>query len=194
MLAIRHSVLRSILGIVLGLLLILWPDSFIMYLVITTGSFFVLSGLGSILLFFRNKDKTSLSLFIPVVSVGSIFLGIWLALSPAFFVNIFMYMWGVLLALAGIQQLASLFVARKWTSTPWGYYILPALILASGVALLFPPFNAVSYTLITIGVVSLFYGLNELVSWYKVRPPKPCPPQQTPSPQLEDKEMETTAE
>jgi uncharacterized membrane protein HdeD (DUF308 family) len=172
---LRHSLLRSILGIVLGLLFIMWPQESVTYLVITTGIFFILSGVCSFLIWWLGRDKNAHA-FSPLsiwgVAIGSILLGGWLIFSPGFFVNVFGRIWGAILLIAGIQQLASLFKAREWHRTPLGYYILPTLILLSGMMVLVYPFEAVASTFILLGVISLFYGANELISWYKFRPPK----------------------
>jgi uncharacterized membrane protein HdeD (DUF308 family) len=172
---LRHSLLRSILGIILGLLFIMWPQESVTYLVITTGIFFILSGVCSFFIWRLRRDK-NLHTFSPLlicgVAIGSILLGAWLVFSPGFFVNVFGRIWGAILVIAGIQQLVSLFKAREWCRTPFGYYVLPALILLAGVMILVYPFEAVANIFILLGVVSLFYGVNELISWYKFRPQK----------------------
>ncbi|MDR1646387.1 MAG: DUF308 domain-containing protein [Tannerellaceae bacterium] len=171
---LHHSLLRSILGIVLGLLFIVWPQESVTYLIITAGIFFVLAGLCSILIryFSRDRSMKPLSPLTWSVAAGSIILGAWLLLSPLFFVAIFGIVWGGILTVAGIQQLASLVKARKWHAVGPGYYVLPALILVAGILILVYPLKTIVDTFVLLGAVSLFYGLNELVSWYKFRPKK----------------------
>jgi uncharacterized membrane protein HdeD (DUF308 family) len=50
--------------------------------------------------------------------------------------------------------------------------VLPSLILIAGVMILIYPFEAIAGTFTLLGTVSLFYGVNELISWYKFRPRK----------------------
>ncbi|MDR1556363.1 MAG: DUF308 domain-containing protein [Tannerellaceae bacterium] len=176
----HHSLLRSMLGIILGLLFILWPRESVTYLILITGVFFILSGVCSFFVWWLRRDKevqTFSPLLIRGVALGSILLGIWLVLSPGFFVNIFGRVWGAILIIAGIQQFVSLFKARKWCATPFGYYVFPALILLAGIMIQIYPSGAVANTFVLLGVVSLFYGLNELISWYKFRPGKAKLPQ-----------------
>jgi uncharacterized membrane protein HdeD (DUF308 family) len=174
-LTFRHSLLRSMLGIVLGLLFIMWPQESITYLVIITGIFFTLSGACSFLVWRLRRDKSAAA-FSPLLVwsavLGSMVLGVWLALLPGFFVNVFGRIWGVILIIAGIQQLVSLFKARERRRTPFGCYILPVLILLSGLMVAAYPAEAVAGTFVLVGVAGLFYGLNELASWYAFRPPK----------------------
>jgi uncharacterized membrane protein HdeD (DUF308 family) len=81
-----------------------------------------------------------------------------------------MYIWGGILALAGIQQTVSIIVARRrGASTPYGLYILPSLIAITGVALLLKPIENPDYILIILGTATLLYGLNEMLLRYKFR-------------------------
>ncbi|MDR2119202.1 MAG: DUF308 domain-containing protein [Tannerellaceae bacterium] len=172
---LHHSLLRSILGILLGLLFIMWPQASVTYLIIITGIFFILSGVSSLSLWLLRRDKSASTFSPPLiwaVAAGSILLGVWLTVSPGFFIAIFGRVWGAVLTIAGVQQLVSLFKARQWYPVPWGYGVLPALILIAGVCILLYPLEAVSGTFILLGAVSLFYGVNELISWYKFRPQK----------------------
>jgi uncharacterized membrane protein HdeD (DUF308 family) len=172
---LHYSLLRSILGIVLGLLFILWPQESVIYLVTITGIFFILSGVCSIFVWTlrRDKDANTFSfLLIWGVAIGSILLGTWLIVSPSFFITIFGRVWGIILAIAGVQQLVSLLKAKKWYVIPLGYYVIPALILLAGIMVLIYPLETIANTFILLGVISLFYGINELISWYKFRPKK----------------------
>ncbi|MDR1919787.1 MAG: DUF308 domain-containing protein [Tannerellaceae bacterium] len=171
----HHSLLRAILGVVLGLLFILWPQESVIYLIITTGVFFILSGACSFLLWSIRRKKEANAFPPPLiwgVATGSVLLGVWLVVSPDFFVNIFGLVWGGILVIAGLLQFVSLFTARKWYAVSFAYYLLPTLILLAGILILIRPFEAVVNTFILLGAVSLFYGLNELISWYKFRPKK----------------------
>jgi uncharacterized membrane protein HdeD (DUF308 family) len=143
------------------------------------GSFFILSGIYSFILHLRNKERKAVSIVFPVVATGSVLLGIWLVVIPDFFVRIFMYLWGGLLVIAGVQQLLALFLVRKQVVVPYGYYVLPSLILLAGVVILIQPVAMAANTLIIIGIVSWFYGIGELINWYKFRPAKTVKPDES---------------
>ena len=117
--SLNGSVLRCIFAIVLGLVLVLWPEAAVTYLVITIGICFIIPGLFSLLNYFtREKVEGEPSPMFPIDGAGSILFGAWLVIMPQFFVSILMYILGALLVLAGAQQLISLVSARKW-STVW---------------------------------------------------------------------------
>ncbi len=148
----------------------MWPEAAITYLVVTIGILFILPGLFAVLGYFiRPKDEYVEKPMFPIEAVGSILFGAWLAVMPEFFVNILMYVLGALLVIAGVQQLASLISARKWSDIPWGFYLMPVLILITGIMILAYPFGAAANTFVIFGVASIFYGACELVNWYKFR-------------------------
>ena len=128
--SINGAVLRSAFAMVLGFVLVLWPEAAITYLVITIGILFILPGLFAILSYFtRPKNENGEKPMFPIEAAGSVLFGAWLVIMPEFFVNILMYLLGALLVIAGVQQLVSLISARKWSNVPLGFYLMPALIL-----------------------------------------------------------------
>jgi len=149
---------------------VVWPEAAVTYLVITIGVLFIIPGIFSILNYFtRSKDDPATPSSFPLEGAGSILLGIWLVVMPTFFINILMYILGGLLVLAGIQQIVSLISVRKWSIVPWGFYIIPVLILAVGIVILVYPFQTAANTFIIFGVASIIYGISELVNSYKFR-------------------------
>lgn len=167
---INNSIIRSLFAIVLGLVLVMWPDTAIIYLVMTIGILFILPGVFSVLHYFtRDKNEAGASRMFPVEGAGSILFGAWLVITPAFFVNILMYILGALLVIAGLQQMLALISFRKGQVVPWGFYILPLLILITGITILAYPFDAAANTFVIFGVASIFYGAFELLNWYKFK-------------------------
>ncbi len=53
--SLNGSVLRCIFAIVLGLVLVLWPEAAVTYLVITIGICFIIPGLFSLLNYFTRE-------------------------------------------------------------------------------------------------------------------------------------------
>ncbi|MDR1357353.1 MAG: DUF308 domain-containing protein [Tannerellaceae bacterium] len=178
MITIHYSVWRSLVAVAMGLLFIMWPQESVSYLIVMTGGIFILAGLCSFFVWRRQRVKSE-GWFSPsllsVVAVGSILLGIWLVVSPDFFIALFGRVCGAVLVIAGVQQVISLLAARKRYAVAAGYYILPALILIAGAVILVYPVETVANTFVLLGSVSLFYGVNELISWYKFRPKKAEP-------------------
>ena len=85
----NYSIIRCICALVIGVLLVAWPEAAILYLVITIGVLFLVPGLFS-LSGYLIRGKQDGSRF-PIAGLGSLLFGLWLMIMPAFFVGILMY-------------------------------------------------------------------------------------------------------
>lgn len=167
----NNSVLRSILAVVLGLVLILWPEAVIHYLVMLIGVFFIIPGIISFINYFTYDESlhNGKKRIFPIDGIGSLLFGGWLVIMPGFFVNILMYLLGAILVIAGIQQIMTLARARNWCTVPVSFYILPTLILLTGAMIIYNPSSIAANTFVIFGIAIMIYGVNELINWYKFR-------------------------
>ena len=155
--------LRAICALMLGTILILWSEDAIIYLVYVIGILFIIIGLiPAILYFIRNTPFPYFGLFLLIF-------GITLVTVPRFFVNILMYLFGIILIIGGIQQIFALMSVRKSVNVPVVLYLLPALIVTAGILILFNPFGAAVSIFILTGVTCLIYGVTEFFNWVKFR-------------------------
>lgn len=152
----NYSIIRCICALVIGVLLVAWPEAAILYLVITIGVLFLVPGLFS-LSGYLIRGKQDGSRF-PIAGLGSLLFGLWLMIMPAFFVGILMYVLGAVLVLAGISQIVNLSAARSWTVVPGGFFVIPVLVLIAGIVVLFNPFTAAAVPFIILGVSSIVYN------------------------------------
>lgn len=162
---LSYSFLRTICALVLGLILVLFPDKAGDYLVITIGVVFLVPSLISLIAYFVKGAKI-MGRF-PIEAVGSLLFGLWLIIMPTFFADLLTYVLGFILAMGGVQQIASLMAARRWTLVPVGFYVVPVLILLAGVLSIFNPIGVRSTVFIIIGVSCVVYAIMELVNWFR---------------------------
>ena len=167
----NYGMMRCVSAIAIGILLMVWPEAAILYLVIAIGAMFFLPSLFSLVGYFMKGRQ--LGMYFPIVSLGSLLFGLWLMISPAFFVGILMYVLGVVLVFAGISQIANLLAARSYAEVAFGYYVMPVLILLAGIVVLVNPFAAVTIPFIILGVSSTVYGITELINIYRFRKKNP---------------------
>ena len=158
-----YSVMCSLCALIMGILLVMWPEAAVIYLVITVGVLFLLPGLYGIFAYLASRRGAEDGRAFPIVALGSALLGVWLIIMPAFFVSILMYVLGALLVLGGIGHLMNFISARKLTgSVPGIFYVVPVLVLLAGVLILVNPFEAAKVPFIVLGVSSMVYGLTDL--------------------------------
>ena len=164
---LNYSVIRGICAVLMGVLLVAWPEAAIVYLVIAIGAMFFVPSVFSLVGYFM-KGRQEGAMF-PIVSIGSLLFGLCLMVSPAFFVGILMYVLGAVLVFAGISQILQLFNARGWTQVAVGYYIMPVLILLAGLVVLLNPFAAAAIPFIILGVSSIVYGITDIINLIRFR-------------------------
>ena len=164
----NYSLIRILFALVIGLVLVLWPNTAASYIVITVGVAFLIPGVISLFGYFgRKKSEDGVSPRFPIEGVGSLLFGLWLIVMPEFFADVLMFLLGFILIMGGVQQIASLSMARRWTPVPGAFYLVPALILIAGIVALFNPTGARNTAFIIIGISSLVYSLSELINWFK---------------------------
>ena len=74
----NYSLIRTICALVIGLVLVLWPDAAINYIVITIGVLFLIPGFIVLIGYFGTKPEPGVSRRFPIEGVGSLLFGLWL--------------------------------------------------------------------------------------------------------------------
>ena len=177
--SMNNFVIRAIFALIIGFVLVMWPDAAADYLVITIGILFIIPGLLGIINYFAYKKRSNVKFRFPVESVGSILFGVWLVVMPAFFADLLMFVLGFILILGGAQQIYSLIIARRWARVSLGFFIVPSLILIAGIVILFNPTNARHTAFMIIGITCIIYALSELINWFKFMNRRPKLPVKT---------------
>ena len=163
---IRYGILRSLLGIILGLFLLMNPEGSVVTLVRIMAAVMLTGGLFS--LYFAWKNETGdkgLQRMLYLSSFVFLIFAILLLIFPRFFTGLTMFIAGLILLLSGILQLAHIFHFRKSNEArlPWFIYLNPVLVIILAVVILLNPFNtAVTLTLFA-GIFFLIYALTEII-------------------------------
>ena len=171
---LSYSFLRAICALVIGLVLVMFPDQAGDYFVITIGVIFLVTSLVSSIGYFAQS--TEMRSRFPIEGVGSLLFGLWLIIMPGFFADLLTFVLGFILVMGGVQQIASLSAARRWMPVPGGFYVVPVLILLAGLVALFNSSGVRSTAFIIIGISSLVYAASELLNWFKFTRRRPKTP------------------
>lgn len=178
----QSGVVRALCAIIVGGLLIKYREQTVTWMTIAIGVLFFLSGALSVASYFgarRHKDEPQvfdqngrqLSGFQPVfplVGLGSILLGLALAVMPDVFVTWLMYILSAILILGAIGQYVALSSVSRVARVGWMFWVMPSLLLLVGViAVVFPSWIA-SAPLLVIGWGMVVYGVVEIVNAVKI--------------------------
>ena len=101
---LSYSLLRAACALVIGLVLVLFPDQAAQYLVVTVGCVFLVPSFISIVAWFARPAAGRGGF--PLLGVGSFLFGLWLVIAPAFFADLLTYVLGFILLMGGVQQIA----------------------------------------------------------------------------------------
>ena len=179
---VQSSFFRAICSIIIGVLLLRYPDNTVTWITLAIGIMFLLSGVFSTLAYLNARKNSSDYVItdidgrvisrgkptFPLVGVGSVILGVMLVTSPSVFVEILMYIMGGILILGALNQFMSLYNARRWGKMAWGFWVAPSLILLAGLYVMFQPMEAASMPMVVIGWCCLLYGASEVVNATKI--------------------------
>ena len=92
---ISNSFLRTICALVIGLILVMFPNEAGDYLVITIGVVFLIPSLLSIIGYFAMTAEERRRL--PIEGIGSLLFGLWLIIMPGFFADLLTFVLGFIL-------------------------------------------------------------------------------------------------
>lgn len=164
-----NVIVRSVATILVGILLIMQREAVLPIIVQCIGAAFILPGLFALVSFLlRKNNDTAQQKWQPTVtmltSIGSIVFGLWLLLTPEFFVGIFMMLLGIMVSLLGLYQITILILARKYSAVPFIMFIMPIALLVVGLAVLVNPFDAATIPFLLLGIGAVVGGVSDLVS------------------------------
>ena len=145
----NHGLLLSILMIVIGLILVLWPGHVMTTAVTILGIALLAGGVISILSWYRGRMKgasyATLAEGILLAVAGVVVLG-----SPRFLISIFPVFVGIVILINGIIHLAR-----------------AVLTIVLGLLITFNPFSTMEMLVMAIGFVIIYNGVSNL--WIESR-------------------------
>ena len=94
----NYSLIRILFALVIGLVLVIWPNAAASYIVITVGVAFLIPGVISLFGYFgRKRPEGEAAPRFPIEGIGSLLFGLWLIVMPEFFADVLMFLLGFIL-------------------------------------------------------------------------------------------------
>ena len=178
---LQISAIRAIIVLVTGFLLVRYREETMTWMTITVGVLFLLSGLVSCMVYYFEKEKVAKktakaeqqegqqeeenlkSPSFPIAGVGSIALGIILAVMPNTFITWVVYILAALLILGAVNQFMNLARSRQYARVPVYMWIFPTVILAVAILLISKPIETAQLPLLVLGWAFMYYGVLEFI-------------------------------
>ena len=178
---LQISAIRAIIVLVTGFLLVRYREETMTWMTITVGILFLLSGLVSCIAYYFEKEKVAKKTVkaeqqegqqeeenlklpsFPIAGVGSIALGIILAVMPNTFITWVVYILAVLLILGAVNQFMNLARSRQYARVPVYMWLFPTVILAIAILLISKPIETAQLPLLVLGWAFMYYGVLEFI-------------------------------
>lgn len=180
---LQISAVRAIIVLVTGFLLVKYREDTMTWMTITVGVLFLISGLVACMVYYFEKEKVAKktakaalqegqqeeedlkSPSFPIAGVGSIVLGIILAVMPNTFTTWMVYILSALLILGAVNQFMNLARSRQYARVPVYMWIFPTVSMVVAILLISRPIetDALFFTLKVIGWAFMYYGVLEFV-------------------------------
>ena len=174
----HSSIFRALCAIVVGVLILKYPQDGVTWLTMAVGELFLISGIVALIAYWYARQHSGDYVItdqkgriisggqptFPIVGAGSVLLGLVLVIAPGKFVDGLMYVLGGIMILGGIQQLINLSVIRRLGKVSFAFWICPTLILLTGLYVILRPMETATLSLQILGWCSLLYGVTELIN------------------------------
>ena len=159
---------RAVLAAILGIVLIIWPGTAVKTIIIVIGAVLMLLGAVS-LIFSKKPEEGQNRSLLSLNGMASLIFGLILVIFPTFFAGIIMFLFGAILLIVGVSEVANLISVRRETKAPASLFLGPVITTACGIVIFFNPFSTIEWLFIFFGISLLIYALTEFLSTKKIR-------------------------
>lgn len=166
-----NSLFMGVISVVIGLILVIWPDHILGWLVTFVGVVSLVIGVTQFVGFlFQTKGVKNRWTRLPLLSVVMVIWGILLLVHPSVWVNLFMILMSIPMLFLAINQMVALVRARKsGLDVLWGYFVFPVLLFLSGLVVLWNPFSTAEWLVIFAGAWIMAHGVMEIFDYFSLR-------------------------
>ena len=159
----RSSALVALVTIILGVVLVVWPDRSVSMICAILGGALLLCGLLYVIGWFAGKRRQSKSVFMIIPGVILAGLGVWLMTSSSTVIALIQYVFGAVVLFHGILDLqAALALLTQRMNKWWIDLLLALLTLGLGLLILANPFGTFAALVVLIGIALIYDGASDL--------------------------------
>lgn len=160
----KNYIVNAVIMVVLGLVLVIWPDFLGEMLCYLLGGALILMGAIQLIGFLRGERLGLYNKFSMLMGIVLVLLGIWICAQPHIVLSIIPVVVGVLVILHGLMDIQYTLDIKRTGNTKWWIALIAAILtLAIGLVLVFKPFAAYETMMILLGVAMLYDGGSDLV-------------------------------
>lgn len=161
-----NSLVQAILFIALGLFIAFWPGATIVTIIYLFGALFLLSGIASLVNYFRVKEDVNRPTGVLAAGVFYFILALLVFLFPQVIASFFSVVLGIILVLCGVVNAVRSAELRQYGNggRSWAVGLVVGIVIAlAGVIVLVNPFETTAMLVFFLGIFLFINGLADLV-------------------------------
>ena len=159
----RNNTLLSILMLVLGVALFIWPGKSLEVVAKLLGVALLLGAAVSAFSWFRDRHLPNAGYTTLAVGIVLLIAGLVVLIAPRGFVSLLPKLLGAAIVLNGILNLAQSMEMRRMGGSWVGPVIMAALTIVAGLFLIFFAFSAMKAAVMVIGGILIYNGVSNLL-------------------------------
>ena len=164
----RNNVLLSIVMVVLGLVLIIWPGKSLTLAARVLGVALLIGAAGSAISWYRERNNEGASYTTLAIAILCLAAGLIVLIAPKGVITLLPKLIGLVVLVNGVINLAQALELRKEGQSSWtSSMVMAALTILAGGFLLFFAFGAMKAAVMVIGGVFVYNGVSNL--WIESR-------------------------
>lgn len=160
------SIITIIASVVIGLVLLIWPDESITAVSILTGATTILLGVTAWISYFA-KEK---SVILATAGTVCIIVGLIICVKYQSIIAILLFLFGVFITISGAVDLITSFYSKASGLGTWGVSTLLSIaVLVLGVVIMINPLHTSQALVRLVGAGLLVYAVVDLVTFIQVK-------------------------
>lgn len=158
-----NIVISALLCILLGIVLVVWPDLSIQVVCTAVGAVLLIGGGVRLAVYFMSRDGSVYAQMNLIMGIILAVVGVWILLQPDKVLAIIPIIVGIVIILHGANNLRQAFtLCRDKYDKWWVVLILGLLTVGFGVLLVLRPFEALDTVVMLIGISLIFDGISDI--------------------------------
>lgn len=156
--------ISSLITLILGLILIIWPDLSGVLMCYMLGGALLLMGAAQLLIYIRGNRTGLSNRFKMMMGIILALLGIWICAKPEIVLGLVPVVLGIVLILHAIQDISYILEIKNAGVERWWVALITTLVtMALGIFLVLHPFLAFEMAMIYVGIGLVYNGVSDLV-------------------------------
>lgn len=159
------TVLSSVLYVIVGTLLVIFPISVIKSLCYAIAIIIMAIGIIKIITFLLKEQQEGFTRTGLISGIVFIIIGAFIAIRSKTIISVIPFILGILILFSGISKLQYTMQLRKYSAEKNSAMLITSIVnVVLGIVLAFNPFRGAKVMLIILGICMIVTGLSDLIS------------------------------